>query len=91
MQKLTFRECLDSKKAIDKKSNYYSDQLNSFPVKKSGLVSDIYRNSPEYIEANKQFNFWFKQLQDINKYINKNYKKENRELILKYRFRNVKN
>ena len=85
MKKLTFLECQESKKLIDKKVNHFSNMLNTFPTDSSGLIADIYRNAPEYNEYKKQFNFWFKQLQTLNKYIVKNYKKENRELSLKKR------
>ena len=82
MIKLTYLQCMESKKGIDKKVNHFSDMLNSFPTEKSGLISDIYRKSSEYIEYKKQFNFWFSQLRQINLYINRNYKKENRKFIL---------
>ena len=85
MINLTYLECLESKKGIDKKVNHFSDMLNSFPIEKSGLISDIYRKSSEYIEYKKQFNFWFSQLRQINLYINRNYKKENRKFILEKR------
>ena len=84
---ITFIECLESKKGIDKKANHFSNMLNSFPVEKSGLISDIYRKSPEYIEYKNQYNFWFKQLQQINLFINRNYKKENRKYLLEKRFK----
>ena len=85
MIKLTYLQCMESKKGIDKKVNHFSDMLNSFPTEKSGLISDIYRKSSEYIEYKKQFNFWFSQLRQINLYINRNYKKENRKFILEKR------
>ena len=85
MIKLTYLQCMESKKGIDKKVNHFSDMLNSFPTEKSGLISDIYRKSSEYIEYKKQFTFWFNQLRQINLYINRNYKKENRKFILEKR------
>lgn len=84
---LTFNELILEKSEIQKRVDLYHNNLNSFPVHKNGLVYDIYRKSIEYIEYKKQFNFWFKKLQEINKHIVKNYKKENRDLIMQNRFK----
>jgi len=87
MEKLTFAQCLDSKKSINKKIDQYDNELNSFPRQENGLISDLYRKTNEFQESKKQFNFWFNQLQAINKYLVKNYKKESREHSLKNRFK----
>ena len=75
----TYKECLSDKKQIEKKVNEYDSILKSFPKQKNGLLNPIYKKMPEYIEAKNQFNFWFKNLQDINKYIMKNHKKQHNE------------
>jgi hypothetical protein len=84
--KITFSELIESKKQIDKKVDYYHNMLNSFPTSQNGLICDLYRKSNEYMEYKKQYNFWFKQLQEINKYIVKNFKKENNLHIMNKRF-----
>lgn len=89
MKNLTFENCLESRKLIDSKIDEYHNILNSFPVNELGLISDIYRKTPEYIEAKNQFNFWFKQLQNLNLYINRNFKKENREFQRQKRFSKI--
>ena len=89
MEKLTFAECLDSKKLINKKVDQFSDILNTFPTQKNGLVSEVYTKSNEFQDAKKQFSFWFKQLQEINKYIVKNHNKENRGLQISKRFKKI--
>ena len=83
--KLTFKECLESKKGIDKKLDYYQNKLNSFPKMEGGLISDIYRKKPEYKETQQYFNFWFNQLRQLNAYINKNHRIENRKFQLEKR------
>lgn len=87
METLTFIQCLESKKGINNKCNHFESVLNSFPKNQDGSIPDIYKKMNEYLEAKKQFNFWFNQLQEINKYIVKNHKKENKEFHLKNRFK----
>lgn len=90
MEKLTFKDLQDSKKMINKKVDRFSSILNSFPAQDNGLVSDVYTKTNEFQDAKKHFAFWFKQLQEINKYINKHHKKENRDLQISKRFKKAK-
>jgi len=90
MEKLTFKDLQESKKLINKKVDQFSGILNTFPAQDNGLVSEVYTKSNEFQGAKKQFSFWFKQLQEINKYIIKNHKKENRDLQISKRFKKIK-
>lgn len=87
VKKISFQDLITEKKSINKKCEQFQNTLDTFPKEKSGAVSDLYRNMPEYIEAKKQFGFWFKALQDLNKYIVKNHKTENKNYHLKNRFK----
>jgi len=85
----TFNELLEDKKAIEKIVNIYDLELKNFCKKESnssGLIGDEMRKSKVFITAKNGFDVWFKKLQDINVFINRNYKKENREYHKQQRF-----
>jgi len=81
----TFIELLEDKKSISEKVDYYSNCLNKFKIK-GGLTPDNIRFSETFKTYKIGFDIWFKKLQDINVFINRNYKNENREYYKKQRF-----
>lgn len=90
----TFTEILEEKKAIEKVVNIYDAELKAFAKEnadKSGLIGDAMRKSLSYKTAKKGFDVWFKKLQDINVFINRNFKKENREYQKQKRNQLLKN
>jgi len=84
----TFNELLNRKNDIEKQVNFFSSQLQKFPKNDIGLItekSELYRISKIV------FDHWFKKLQDINIFINRNYKKENRKYYLEKRKNKITN
>jgi len=78
----TFNELLNRKNDIEKQVNFFSSQLQKFPKNDIGLItgkSELYRISKI------GFDHWFKKLQEINIFINRNYKKENKNYHLEKR------
>jgi hypothetical protein len=84
----TFNELLQEKNEIEKQVDFFSNQLQKFPKNEIGLITD---KSEFYRISKIGFDCWFKKLQDINVFINRNYKKENREYQLEKRFNKLKN
>jgi hypothetical protein len=90
----TFEELLQEKQGIEKVVNIYDAELKAFAKKntdKSGLIGEAMRKSLSYSTAKKNFDIWFKKLQEINVFINRNYKKENREYQKEKRNQLLKN
>ena len=83
----TFYELLQRKNDIDKQVNFFSSQLQKFPKNELGLITD---KSELYRVSKIGFDHWFKKLQEINLLIVRNYKKENREHLLKIRNSKIK-
>lgn len=81
----TFIELLEEKKSIDTKVDYYDNCLKKFKTK-NGLIPDNIRFSETFKTYKIGFDIWFKKLQDINVFINRNYKNESREYHKKQRF-----
>jgi len=69
----TFNELLQRKNDIEKQVDFFSNQLQKFPKNEIGLITD---KSELYRISKIGFDCWFKKLQDLNVFINKNYKKE---------------
>lgn len=90
----TFEQLLEEKQAIEKVVAIYDAELKAFAKEnadKSGLIGDAMRKSLSYSTAKKYFDVWFKKLQDINVFINRNFKKENREYQKEKRNQLLKN
>jgi hypothetical protein len=83
----TFNELLERKKEINKQVDFFSSQLQKFPKNELGLIID----KNEFYRISKiGFDHWFKKLQEINLLIIRNYKKENKEYLLKIRNSKIK-
>tara|TARA_R110000868_G_C10508058_1_gene731858 strand:- start:44 stop:292 length:249 start_codon:yes stop_codon:yes gene_type:complete len=80
----TFNELLQRKNKIEKQVDFFSSQLQKFPKNDIGLITD---KSELYRASKLGFDHWFKKLQEINVFINRNYKKEYKKI----RFNNLKN
>ena len=80
----TFNELLQRKNEIEKQVDFFSSQLQKFPKNELGLITE---KNEVYKVAKIGFDTWFKKLQQINSFINQNYKTENR----KYQFEKRKN
>lgn len=78
----TFNELLQRKNDIEKQVDFFSSQLQKFPKNELGLIID---KTELYRISKIGFDHWFKKLQEINIFINRNYKKENREYQLQKR------
>jgi hypothetical protein len=83
----TFNELLQRKNDIDKQVDFFSSQLQKFPKNELGLIID---KTELYRISKIGFDHWFKKLQEINLLITRNYKKENREYLLKIRNSKIK-
>jgi hypothetical protein len=84
----TFNELLNRKNDIEKQVNFFSSQLQKFPVNEIGLITE---KCEKYKFAKIGFDHWFKKYQEINIFINRNYKKENREYQLEKRKNKITN
>jgi len=69
----TFNELLNRKNDIEKQVDFFSNYLQKFPVNELGLITE---KCEKYKFAKIGFDHWFKKLQEINIFINRNYKKE---------------
>jgi hypothetical protein len=78
----TFSELLQRKNDIEKQVDFFSNQLQKFSKNEIGLITD---KSEFYRISKLGFDYWFKKLQEINVFINRNYKKEIREYQLEKR------
>lgn len=77
-----FNELLQRKNDIEKQVNFFNSQLQKFPKNDIGLITE---KSELYRVSKLGFDHWFKKLQEINVFINRNYKKENRKYQLEKR------
>ena len=80
----TFNELLQRKNKIEKQVDFFSSQLQKFPKNDIGLITE---KTELYRVSKLGFDHWFKKLQEINVFINRNYKKEYKKI----RFNNLKN
>jgi len=78
----SFNETLNRKFEIERQVDFFSNYLQKFPVNEIGLVVD---KCEKYKFACKGFNHWFKKLQEINSFINRNYKKQYKNYITEKR------
>ena len=83
----TFNELLERKKEINKQVDFFSSQLQKLPKNEIGLIID---KNELYRISKIGFDHWFKKLQEINLLIIRNYKKENKEYLLKIRNSKIK-
>jgi len=80
----TFNESLQRKIDIEKQVNFFSSQLQKFPKNEIGLITD---KSELYRISKLGFDHWFKKLQEINIFINRNYKTEYSKMRKNMRFK----
>ena len=85
----TFAECIEERNEIDLKVDLYTKELREFKRSASGLINDKTKKTQTFIKAQNNFVVWFKKLQEINIFINRNYKKESREYRLLNRDRKI--
>lgn len=78
----TFNQLQQRKNDIEKQVDFFSNYLQKFPKNELGLITE---KCEKYQFAKNGFDHWFKKLQDINVFINKHYKKENRQYQQKIR------
>jgi hypothetical protein len=78
----TFNELLQRKNEIERNVSFFNNYLQKFPVNEMGLIIE---KCEKYKFAKIGFDYWFKKLQEINIFINRNYKKENRNYHLEKR------
>ena len=78
----TFSELIQQKNDIEKQVDFFSNQLQKFPKNEIGLITD---KSELYRISKLGFDCWFKKLQDLNKFVYKNYKKEYKNYITEKR------
>ena len=76
MTKMPYEQARKIVIEIEKKSDFWSKKLNSFPKGEMGLIPQEIKETQEYQHANQQFNATFQELQKINQWFLKNYKKE---------------
>ena len=84
----TFNELLQRKNDIDKQVNFFSSQLQKFPKNDIGLITE---KSELYRISKIGFDHWFKKYQEINIFINRNYKKEYKNYITEKRKNKITN
>lgn len=73
---MTYEEAKQQNKMLNDKVDELSKQLNLFPRESNGMVNDETRNTVEFQQVDRLYKFYFKQLQDSNKYMLKHFKKE---------------
>lgn len=78
---IIYPEWLEVQKYLIEITDKLSNDLNMFPKDDIGMVTEETRKSEAYIFTKKLFTNQFKQLQTINSFVQKNFKKE----IDKYR------
>jgi hypothetical protein len=83
----TFKELLQRKIEINKQVDFFDSYLKKLPKNDLGLID---YKCEKYQAAKTGFNHWFKKLQEINLLIIRNYKRENREYLLKIRNSKIK-
>jgi predicted transcriptional regulator len=78
----TFNKLIQRKIDIEKQVDFFSNYLQKFPVNELGLITE---KCEKYKFAKIGFDHWFKKLQEINIFINRNYKKEYKNYITEKR------
>jgi len=78
----TFSELIKRKNDIEKQVDFFSNYLQKFPKNDIGLITE---KCEKYKFAKIGFDHWFKKLQEINIFINRNYKKEYKNYIIEKR------
>jgi len=71
-----YQEYKKIKGEIDATLQEIEKRLHSFPKNEMGLIPDVIRKTPEYIETKKHWNKYWSVLQSINKIGVKKFKKE---------------
>lgn len=83
---MEYEKFLEVSKQYDDQLNFWSDKLNSFPKLPNGLIPDDVKSTPEYKNARKMYDFYFKLYRELNKSNKENMKRraiERREMIPK--------
>ena len=73
---MTYEEAKQHNQILNNKVDELTKQLNLFPKESNGMVNDETRNTIAFQQVDRLFKFYFKQLQDSNKYMLKHFKKE---------------
>lgn len=73
---MTYEEAKQRNKMLNNKVDELSKQLQLFPKEPNGMVSNEVRSTVSFQQVDKLFKFYFKQLQDSNKYMMKHFKRE---------------
>ena len=84
----TFNELLQQQNEIERNLSFFNNYLQKFPVNEMGLIIE---KCEKYKFAKIGFDHWFKKYQEINIFINRNYKKENRNYYLEKRKNKITN
>lgn len=84
---MTFLEAINLSKEISLITDDLSDKLNSFEKSSNGMVLESVRLSDNFRELKSQYNKYFKKEGEINRYINRNFKKLNRDYSMAKRFK----
>jgi predicted nucleic acid-binding Zn-ribbon protein len=77
---LEFDDWQDERNKLEHAVDELEAKLKKFPTLADGRVSDEVRVSNEYIQAQKEFNVKFKELQNFNKNSPKEFKKKDMKL-----------
>ena len=80
---LSFKECQDIKKTINARVEKYEKMLSRFPRQKNGLLVPGVVESKSYKYTKGYFEYYFRELQKINRTIYKNHKTENQKYYSK--------
>lgn len=72
---MTYEEAKAIRTKVEQMIEPYERALQALPKGNMGLTLPEYKD--EFRALKSSFDYWFKQLQNINKYIVKNFKKEN--------------
>ena len=83
--KLTFEQICEARETLNVVAKVYSDKLQAFPRGPMGLTPDHIKATDEWKTAYYGYQETMKKLRKIGTYINKNFKKEQRELVRKRR------
>lgn len=71
-----YQEYKKIKGEIDATLQEIENRLHSFPKNEMGLIPDVIRKTPEYLETKKQWNKYWSLLRSINQIGVKKFKKE---------------
>lgn len=80
----TFEEAMKLKKELAAAWDKCDHSLRQYPTHANGLVTEEVRLSKEYREDKQKYDIVFKQVQELNSFIMRNFKKE----YLTYRRKN---